>query len=339
MKVLIIGGTGLISTAMTRLFLERGDEVTLYNRGKSEVRLPEGAKFLHGDRRDYPAFEQQMAEAETFDCVIEMIGFTAEDTESLVRAFRGRTGHMMFCSTVDVYQKPASRYPIVEDEPHGQHEWDYARNKVHCEAILQEAHRRGDFPLTIIRPAHTYGESSGLIHSFGGNTTYFDRLRKGKPIVVHGDGQSLWVSCHVEDVARAFVNGAGQSQTFGKSYHTTGEEWLTWNRYHEIVAQALNAPPPTFVHIPTDLLAQVVPKRAGICKVNFQFNNIFDNTAARNDLSFRYTIPFLEGVKRTIAFLNERGRIANSDEDTLEDRVITAWERLGTAITTEFVGE
>ncbi len=327
MRILIIGGTGLISTAITRILLERGEDVTLFNRGKTPARFPEGAKFLHGDRRDYPAFIQQMQEAGTFDCVIEMIGFVREDAESLVRTFAGRTGHLIFCSTVDVYQRPAERYPYREDEPrHGLS--DYARNKIICEDVLMDAHSHGDFPVTIIRPAHTYGEGGTLIHSFGWSSTYIDRLRKGKPIVVHGDGQSLWVSCHVDDVARAFVNAIGKPQTFGKAYHTTGEEWMTWNQYHQKVARAIGAPEPHLVHIPTDLLARVAPERAGICAVNFQFNNIFDNTAAHEDLGFRYTIPFVEGVKRTVDWLDAQNAIANSDDDPLEDRVIEAWRRL-----------
>lgn len=328
MRALIIGGTGLISTPLVRMLLERGEEVTLFNRGQSEARFPDGARRIYGDRRDYPAFIQQMREEKPFDCVIEMIGFSPEDADSLVQAFAGRAGHLIFCSTVDVYQKPASRYPYREDEPLGGL-GGYAVNKVKCERILREAEAHGAFPLTILRPAHTYGESSGLIHSFGWSTTYLDRLRKGKPIVVHGDGQSLWVSCHAEDVARAFLNAAASERAFGRSYHLTGEEWMTWNRYHEIVADAVGAPPPRIVHIPTDLLAKVAPQRAGVCAVNFQFNNIFDNAAARADLDFRYTIPFREGVQRTVAWLDARHRIENSDFDTLEDRVIDAWERLG----------
>lgn len=337
MRILIIGGTGLISTAITRQLLERGFDVTLFNRGKTPSRVSEGAKFLYGDRRDYPTFVQQMREAGTFDCVIEMIGYVREDAESLVQAFAGRTAQVVFCSTVDVYQRPASRYPYREDEPlRGLS--DYARNKIVCEQVLREAHERGDFALTILRPAHTYGEGGSLLHSFGWSTTYIDRLRKGKPIVVHGDGQSLWVSCHVDDVARAFVHAIGNPRALGRAYHVTGEEWMTWNQYHQKVAQAIGAPEPTLVHIPTDLLVRLAPERAGICAVNLQFNNVFDNGAARADLGFRYTIPFVEGVRRTVAWLDSQGAIATSDEDVLEDRVIQVWRKLSEEVVRE-VGE
>jgi nucleoside-diphosphate-sugar epimerase len=197
MKILIIGGTGLISTGITRLLVERGDEVTLYNRGRTEADLPSGFKVIQGDRKDYSAFEVQIANLEPFDTVIDMIGFLPEEVESDVRAFRGRTKQFIFCSTIDVYTKPAKRYPIREDEQRQLVEsFPYAYNKAKCERILEQAHQRGDFPVTIIRPAHTYGEGRALIDSFRGGFYYLDRIRKGKPIIVHGDGNSLWVSCY-----------------------------------------------------------------------------------------------------------------------------------------------
>jgi nucleoside-diphosphate-sugar epimerase len=328
-KVLIVGGTGLISTPITRFLLERGDEVTLYNRGQRPVRLATTVPTIHGDRRDAAAFEGQMAAAGSFDCVIDMVCFQPAEAASAVRALRGRTGQYIFCSTVDVYQKPASRYPTREDEPH--HPVSaYGVAKAECEALLMAAHARGDLAVTIIRPAHTYGEGSSFVHTFGRNTGYIDRIRKGKPIIVHGDGSSLWVSCHCEDVARAFVGARGNARVLGRAYHVTGDEWLTWNRHHQGVAEALDAPPPTLVHIPTDLLGAVAPRRAAIVVENFQFNNIFDNTAARADLGFQYTIPWIEGVRRTVAWLDATGRIENSDDDPFEDQVIAAWQRLGT---------
>jgi len=326
MKILIIGGTGLISTPMTRFLLARGGEVTVYNRGKRSPHLQDGVHQILGDRTDYAGFEATMRAREPFDVVIDMICYQPEEARSLSRAFAGRIGHLIVCSTIDVYAKPAGRYPIMEAEPHRPPPWDYARKKAILEGLLQEAHQRGDFPVTIIRPAHTYHDGGTLLHSLGGRTTYLDRLRKGKPIVVHGDGSSLWGSCHAEDVARAFAEGAGNPVTFGKTYHTTGEEWMSWNRIHATAAEALGAPPPTLVHIPTDLLARVA-KRAFISEVNFQYNNIFDNRAAHQDLNFRYTIPFAEGAGRVVAWLDAQDKIENSDNDPYDDRVIAAWER------------
>ncbi len=327
MKILIIGGTGLISTAITGQLLERGDEVTLYNRGKSEVRCPDGAKFLHGDRKEYAAFESQMQAAEKFDAVIDMVGFSSEDAESAVRAFKGRTGHFIFCSTVCVYGGPADRYPITEEEPR-RPIGSYGANKVKCEDILLEAHARGDFPVTIMRPSQTYGEGGTIVHGLGGGSAYLDRIKKGKPIVVHGDGSCLWAACHIEDVGRGFVGAAGNSKAFGKRYNVTGEEWMTWNRYHEGVAKALDAPAPKLVHIPTDLIAKIAAERAGMTVDIFQYPGIFDNSAAILDLGFSYNISWVEGVRRTYHWLESRGKIDNSDNDPYDDQIISVWEKL-----------
>ena len=245
-----------------------------------------------------------------------------------MRAFKGRVGQYIFCSTVDVYTKSATRYPYREDEPlNGL--GDYATNKVKCEELLAQAQHDSLLPVTIIRPAYTYGESGVIIHSLGWSTTYIDRIQKGKPIVVHGDGSSLWVACHIDDVAHAFANAAGNSITLGKAYHTTGDEWMTWNQYHQGVAQALGAPEPTIVHIPSELLARISPRRAGVCANNFQFNNISDNSAAKANLGFARTVPWIDGARRTVRWLDERNRIANSDDDSFDDQLIRAWQLHG----------
>jgi nucleoside-diphosphate-sugar epimerase len=329
-RVLIIGGTGLISTAITRLLIERGDDVTLYNRGVSQARVPQGYRHIRGDRTKYAAFEAQVAEAGPFDCVVDMVCFKPAEAESAIRAFRGRIGQYTFCSTVDVYTKPARRYPVTEDaERNPSPSFPYALDKAACERVLEEAHERGDFPVTTIRPAHTYGEGGSLVHAFGWGTYYFDRIRRGRPIVVHGDGTSLWATCHRDDVARAFMAAVGNDDASGRAYHVAGEEPMTWDAYHQGVAEAMGAPEPTLVHIPTDLLGKVVPRAAEWCVENFRFNNVFDNTAARADLGFHQTIPWVEGVRRTIAWLDEHGKIESSDDYPFYDRLIRAWERLG----------
>ena len=332
MRVLIIGGTGLISTAITRALVARGDDVTLYNRGQTEADISEGYATITGNRKDYAAFEAQMTEAANFDVVIDMIGFVPAEIESAIRAFRGNIGQFIFCSTVDVYTKPAQHYPIREDaarEP--MPSFPYAYNKAKCERLLEEAHERGDFPVTIIRPAHTYGEGRGLIHSFGlGGAYYFDRIRHGKPIITHGDGSSLWAACHRDDVGQAFAEAVGNNKTFGKGYHTASEEPMTWNQYHQAVAEAMKVPEPELIHIPTDFLFEIAPKAAEWCRENFQYNNIFDNTAAKTDLNFRYTIPFVEGVRRIVGWLDARGRIHDKDEPEVYSKIIERWRNLST---------
>jgi nucleoside-diphosphate-sugar epimerase len=336
MNILIIGGTGLISTPLTRFLLERGDDVTLYNRGATPSRVPATAKVITGDRQQYAAFENQMREAGHFDCVIDMVGYAPEDAASVVRAFRGNIGQFIFCSTVDVYRKPATRYPYTEAEAYGGLN-TYGKNKVICEQTLLEAHAHGDFPVTIIRPAYTYGESRGVLYPVGSSGAYLDRIRQGKPIIVHGDGSSLWVCCHIDDVARAFVGAIGNTRAFGKAYHTTGEEWLTWDGYHQGVAEALGAPQPTFVHIPTDVLVKLVPERAASVADNFQFNNIFDNTAARTDLGFRYTISWVEGVKRAVTWLETNRKPTVAADAGIDDEIIGAWQSVETTLAKTFL--
>jgi nucleoside-diphosphate-sugar epimerase len=325
MHVLIIGGTGLISTAITQQLIERDERVTLYNRGRRRADLPHVTQ-LHGDRTAYAEFEAQMRQAGPWDVVIDMVAFKPEDVESAVRAFRGRTGQYIFCSTVDVYTKPAARYPITEEaERQPSPAFSYAWNKARCEEILFAAHARGELAVTSIRPAYTYGEGS-ILHTFGWNTYFLDRLRRGMPVIVHGDGTSFWTACHRDDVARAFVGAAGNPQALGRGYHVTGEEWLTWNQYVATVAEAIGAPPPRLVHIPTDLLVRLAPKEAEWCALNFQYNNIFDNSAARRDLGFRYTIPFVEGVRRVVAGI---AAFENADNYPFYDHIIQVWQRAG----------
>ncbi|MCX7642285.1 MAG: NAD-dependent epimerase/dehydratase family protein [Armatimonadetes bacterium] len=254
-----------------------------------------------------------------------MVCYTPEGAESLVRAFRSRVWQLTFCSTVDVYNKPTAFYPCCEDHPR-EAASDYGRSKAKCEDVLMAAHERGDFKVTIIRPAHTYGEGGTLMHTFGWRTHYLDRIRKGKPVIQHGNGNSLWVVCHIDDVARAFVNAICNERAYGKTYHTTSEEWLTWNRYLEIIAEAMGAPKPKIVHIPTDLLAKLVPHRVHWTVVNFQYSNVFDNTAAKRDLGFRYTIPFLEGAHRTIRWLEGLGLIEDCSNGPVYDWLIEFWE-------------
>jgi nucleoside-diphosphate-sugar epimerase len=336
MKILIIGGTGLISTALTRQLSEKGHALSVYNRGQRDVELPPGVTSLTGDRYQADAFVADMEKAGEFDCVIDMITYKPEEAQSLLRAFANRTGHLIVSSTIDVYAKPPVRYPITEDAPQlgiG----DYARNKALCEQILMQSHQNHGTPVTIIRPAHTYGRGGHhrghVIHSFGKGTSFLDRLRKGKPVIVHGDGSSLWTSCHLEDVARGFAGAVGNTATIGKTYHVTADEWLTWNRYHELVAEAMGAPKPEMVHIPTDLLARMAPNRAVLALENFQFNNIFDNSAAKRDLGFEYTVPFLDGMRDTLRWVEATHGFENSDEDPFYDTVIREWRRVSAELT------
>lgn len=332
MRILIIGGTGLISTPITRALLQRGDEVTLFNRGQSsrKAQVPEGApdgsaRILHGDRRDFERFETQMRAEKPFDCVIDMVAYQPEDAHSAVRAFAARCAQFIFCSTVDVYAKPASRYPTRDDEPYGALN-DYGRKKVVIETVLREAHERGDFALTILRPAHTYDDGGALIHGFGGGV-WSERLREGRPIIVHGDGTSLWSQAHAEDVGAAFVAAAGNAQTFGQSYTVTNEEAHPWTWLYQIAAQQMNAPEPSFVFIPTRNLQQLAPDWAVNVADNFSGHNIFDCSAAKRDLGYRTTIDFRAGARRVLARMNTQPDTNHQNSNARYDRIVQKWDQ------------
>jgi nucleoside-diphosphate-sugar epimerase len=323
MHVLFIGGTGLISTAIARQLLENGHRVTLFNRGNTGSRLPEGAEILRGDRKDYAAFETMFSD-KTFDVVVDMVAFHPDDSASAVRAFAGRTGQFIHCSTVCVYSGPVTQIPTTETEPFhsiGQ----YGKNKILCEQLLLEASKQQRLPVTIVRPSHSYGEGGGVIRSFGPATRYIDRLRKGKPIIVHGDGTSLWASCHVDDVARGFIGTMGNANCLGETYHITGDEWMTWDRYFEQVAEVVGG---TFepVHIPMDVLWHTAPKWAGGTREIFAWPSVFDNAKIKRDTDYTgQSITWREGVSRTVHWIESAGPINALAEDDFEDHLIEAW--------------
>lgn len=331
MKVLIIGGTGNISTAATRDLIARGDEVILYNRGQTGTEFQGSYRLIQGDRKDYPRFEEQVVAAGPFDCVIDMICYTPEEAQSLVQAVRGRTRQVVFSSTVDVYCKPAKNYPIRENAPRGANPaFTYAYNKVVCENILLQAAQEGDFALTIIRNAQTYNSSNYVAGLLIPGPVFLNRLRLGKPVIVIGDGTSLWSLVHRDDAGPTFAAAAGNPRAYGNAYIVAGEEWLTWETIYRMTAEAMQAPPLVPVHIPSDLLARLSPDLRGAvwCDLNFKYDNIFDVSAAQRDLGYHYTVTWEEGIRRILASHESRGLLSGDGKDTLYDAIIGAWERL-----------
>lgn len=327
MRVLILGGTGLISAGITQQLLDRGDEVWHVNRGQRPSEFDGRVTTVLADRYDHAGFEARIAALPRFDAVVEMIGYSPADAESLIRAFDGKCGHLVFCSTVDVYQRPASTYPVTEAEPLGPTSWDYAQKKAAMERIFRRWQESSRQPFTVLRPVHTYSDTGAVLHTFGGATYHLDRLKKGKPIVVHGDGTSLWSAVHRDDAARAFVGALGNAAAFGNAYHLPGDECVTWRQYHERVAAGIGAPPPTFVAIPTDLLHEIDP-RATISAINFGYNNALDPAAARRDLGFVYTTRIADGARRIYETLDAAGKIAPWQSVPQDDRIIDAWRTL-----------
>ncbi len=332
MRVLIVGGTGNISTAIAAELIGRGEEVVLYNRARTQSRLAGKCQVITGDRTNHALFEAQLRRAGTFDCAIDMVGYEPEDAHSAVRAFRGRVGRFVFCSTVDVYTKAGARYPLREHADRAPDPgFAYAHKKAQMERIFEAAQESGAFSLTIIRPAATYSDSWAPIPLVGKGLLVLHRLRRGLPLIVLGDGTSLWVSCHRDDVARAFVAALDNPAAAGRSYHVTGEEWLTWEEYYRTAAQVMGVEP-RFAPIPTELLMHMAPQAAEWCGINFRYHNLFDNAAARSDLGFRYTVTWEQGVRRMVANHDALGAIDACPPEPLYDRITDTWSALCAAV-------
>lgn len=338
MKILIIGGTGNISSPITQALLGQGHELTLFKR---EAALPDwlrGVRIITGDRSQRDVFRARLADTGTFDCVIDMICYEPDDARCDIEVFRGRTRQFIFCSTVDVYSKTPAGYPVTEAEAvlEARPSFPYAYKKVLCEEALWEAHRRGDFALTVCRPSFTYNEAwSPGIHAFGGQSYHLDRLRRGKPVILHGDGSSIWSASYRSDTAGAFVGAVGNLKAFGQAYHLGGDEWMTHRQIWRTIARIMEAPEPDFVCIPTELLGRLAPAQAEWCVENFQFNNIFDTTKAKRDLGYRYTVKFEDGVRKCLDHLNRHQLIEDSDRHPFYNRIVEAWRRFAQTLVKE----
>ena len=300
MKIFMIGGTGNISSPITKTLLQRGHSLTLYNHDAQPPEWLQSVKVVSGDRKDHGRLGtrgggMRDVRLRRFD----MLCFDPEDAESDIRAFRGRARQFIACSTVDVYAKTPASYPLDETADLGAGEsFPYGHKKAQCERLLWAAHAAGDFALTVLRPTFTYNETwSPGIHCFGGQSYHLDRLRKGKPILMHGDGTSIWVATYCEDTAVAFIGAVGNPRAFGQAYNVTGDEWMTHNQIWQTIARVMDAPPPNFVYIPTELLSKLAPQQAEWCAENFRYNNLFDNSKAKRDLGFRYTVTFEQGAE------------------------------------------
>ena len=238
MRVLFIGGTGVISSACSRLAIEHSMELFLFNRGQSERPVPPGAHVLHGDIRNAGSARAALGNLD-FDAVVDWVAFTPEHVEADLALFRGRTGQYVFISSASAYQKPLLGLPITESTPLYNPFWAYARNKIACEERLAAAYRDDQFPITIVRPSHTY---DATMLPLQGGWTMIERMRRGRPVVVAGDGLSLWVLTHNTDFARGFVGLLGNPHAIGQAYHITSDELLTWNQVYLALARRCGCP-------------------------------------------------------------------------------------------------
>lgn len=318
MRVVVIGGTGNISKSIVRVLLERGHDVTCFNRGISG-NMPEGVRHIKGDRLDRETFEKTMQQ-EKFDAAIDMMCFNAEDAQSDVRAFAG-IGHFVFCSTTCTYGVDYDWLPLTEDHPQRAFT-PYGKNKIAAEQVFLRAYHNIGFPVSIIRPSTTYGDSLGLLRQIAFDFSWLDRIRKGKPILVCGDGKAIHQFLHVDDAAYGFVGAMERDRCIGQAYNLVRDDYVQFDQYHRTAMEILGKEVP-MVGLPLETLLAIDPKRFAIAGDEFAFNDYYSSEKIYRDISeFRPKISLKEGMTRVLETLDRDGRIPNSDTMRWEDDLI-----------------
>ncbi|HLK56521.1 MAG TPA: SDR family oxidoreductase [Chthonomonadaceae bacterium] len=326
-KVLFIGGTGIISSACSSLAVEKGLDLYLLNRGTTASRpIPDGATVLNADIRD-PASVRSAIEGHTFDVLVDWIAYTPEQVETDLELFRGRTGQYIFISSASAYQTPPTSLPITESTVLANPFWAYSRNKIACEERLIRAYREENFPATIVRPSHTYDRTTLPLT---GGYTAIHRMRQGKPVVVHGDGTSLWTLTHHKDFAKGFVGLLGNPRAVGEAFHITSDEVVTWDQIYRIFAAAAGAPPPTLVHVPSEVIAAYDSRWGDGLLGDKAHSMVFDNTKIKRFVpDFAAGIPLSWGAKEILAWYDAdpARQVVDTRIDGLIETLIEAQKR------------
>ena len=297
LKALFIGGNGIISSSVSRLALERGFDLTLLNRGVSDARPPiPGAKHVTGDAGDAKSISAAIG-ASDYDVVVNFRSFTPDQVRGDIDLFTGRTGQYVYISSASAYQKPVAHLPITESTPLKNPFWQYSRDKIASEDVLVAAYRNDDFPATIIRPSHTYDQT--LIPMDGG-WTIIDRMRRGLPVVVHGDGTSLWTLTHTRDFAKAFVGLLGHPAAVGDTFQITSDDVMPWDAIYRIMGRAAGVEP-ELVHVASDTIARAIPDWGPGLVGDKAHSVVFDNSKVKALVpGYVATIPFAEGAREII---------------------------------------
>ena len=325
MRVLFIGGTGVISSACTELALARGMEVFHLNRGTHPS--PAGVTALHGDIRQ-PAEVVETLKPYHFDAVVEWVAYEPAHIETDLALFAGKTDQYVFISTTATYQKPPVYYRQNESAPQQNPCWEYAQLKIACEDRLRAAYREQGVPMTIVRPSHTYGDTK-IPYVVGSGYLVVDRMRRGKPTIVPGDGQTLWTMTHNTDFAKGLVGLLGNPYAIGESFHITSDEVLTWDQIAHLIGQAAGVQP-DLIHIPSDLINHYDATLGANLLGDKAYNAVYDTGKIKRAVpGYLATTPFSEGVRRAIAWHDAdpaRQRISSELDATL-DRIIAAYQR------------
>ena len=331
-KALFIGGTGTISSAITaQLAAEGAWDLTLLNRGNRNTGLPASVKVLKADINDGPAVEK-LLEGTRWDCVCDFIGFVPAHVERDWRLFRGRTKQYIYISSASAYQKPLASPFITEGTPLVNPYWQYSREKIACEDFLMEKHRTEGFPVTIVRPSHTYGDRSVPVgvHGDEGSWQVLKRMLEGKPVIIQGDGTSLWTLTYNTDFAKGFIGLMGNPHVLGNAFHITSDETLTWNQIYQSIADALGVELKAY-HVSSEFLDAAGPYDFQGGLIGDKANTVlFDNEKLKRAVpGFRATVRFEEGVRRALANILSHPELQRPDPafDAWCDRVIDALER------------
>ena len=330
MNVLFIGGTGIISTACTRLAVRRGLNLTLLTRGQHAAEAVDGAETVRADINDASAVARALR-GRRFDTVVNWIAFTPADIERDVELFRGRTRQYIFISSASAYQKPSTDYLITESTPLANPHWDYSRNKIACEDRLLKAYRDEGFPATIVRPSLTYGENliPLVINSWQRSYTVVDRMLKGKKVIVPGDGSSLWVITHNSDFAKGFIGLVGHEQAIGHAFHITTDEVLTWDQLYRTVAAAAGVEA-RIVHIPSDFMVACLPEMEGTLIGDKSVSVVFDNSKIKRFVpEFVATTRFAQGIRQSLDWFDAdpARKLIDAEENAVWDKLIESYEK------------
>lgn len=326
-SILFIGGTGVISAAAAERAVALGYRLTILNRGRSTRPVPDGVEVLHADVRDAAAVREALGKRE-FDAVADFISYTPDQAQAGVDLFKDRTGQYVFISSASAYQKPPTRLPILESTPLKNPFWQYSRDKIACEELLFRAYRDEDFPLTVVRPSHTYDRTK--IAMVGGWTD-IHRMRAGLPVMVHGDGTSLWTLTHSRDFAKAFVGLLGRPQAVGESYTITSDEYLPWNQIYRLFARAAGVAEPELVHVASESIAAHSPELGPNLLGDRSHSVVFDNTKIKSLVpDYTATIPFVDGAREIVKWYDRNPELQKVDETYmhLSDK-LTSWARQG----------
>ncbi len=339
MKILFIGGTGIISSAATALAVASGFDLWLLNRGRRSSDVP-GTRQLVADLGDFSSLSTALGGHE-WDAVVQWVGYGPADIERDIALFRGRTRQYVFISSASAYQKPPGDYVVTESTPLVNPFWEYSRQKIACEERVLRAFREENFPAVIVRPSLTFGDTLVplVINSWERSWTVVDRMRRGLPVVVPGDGTSLWTITHNSDFARGLVGLLGHPQAKGHAFHITSDEVLSWNQIYRLTAEAAGVTDPRLVHIASDFIAACLPDEAGSLHGDKTLSCVFDNSKIKRFVpGFRARMRYTEGIRKTVAWFDADPARQRIDEmaNAAWDRLIAAYERGLVAARQEF---